>query len=51
MMLLFEMTPLALDKMWHKPSAKTGLISPNPQNKCLVQLGEDFYRKQLYPRI
>lgn len=49
MMLSFEMTPLAVDKMWQTPSAKSALISPNPLNKSLVQLGEDFYKQQLYP--
>lgn len=49
MMLSFDMTPLAVDKMWQNPTAKSTLISPNPLNKCLVQLGEDFYRQQLYP--
>ena len=48
-MLSFDMTPLAVDKMWQKSTPKSTLISPNPLNKSLVQQGEDFYRQQLYP--
>lgn len=37
--------------MWQTPSTTKALISPNPLNKSLVQLGEEFYRQQLYPGL
>ena len=49
MMLSFEMTPLAVDKMWQKPTPESTLIGSNSLNKSLVQRGEDFYRQQLHP--
>lgn len=48
MMLSFDMTPLSVEKMCQNPSANNALISPNPLNKPLAYLGEDFYRQQLY---
>lgn len=48
-MLSFGMSPSSVDKMWQKPSLTKTLISANPHDKSLVQLGEEFYRQQLYP--
>lgn len=41
-----------IEKMWTKPHADGSgrvLLNPNPHQKCLAHLGEDFYRQQLYP--
>ena len=49
-MINFGGSPTAVERMWRTPGKDSPVaISPNPGNKMLAHLCEDFYREQLHP--
>ena len=50
-MIAFGGSPAAVEKMWKVPGQGSSpvALNPNPTNKVLAHLCEDFYRQQLHP--